>query len=60
MGLLINGYHDGVQFLHVHHSAGLRSVDNADRNYHAKWADDQNTWNKRKIMSLEDRLKYEN
>lgn len=57
MGMLINGYHDGIEFLHVHHSAGLRQVDNADRHYHAKWVSDQNTWNERKNMKLEERLK---
>lgn len=57
LGLLINGYGDGIQFLHVHHSAGLRQVDNADRQYHSKWAVDQNTWNMRKNMALEERLK---
>lgn len=57
MGMLINGYHDGIQFLHVHHSAGLRGVDEADRQYHAKWTSDQNTWNIRKNMTLEERLK---
>jgi len=57
MDLLISGYNDGIQFLHVHHSAGLRSVDNADKHYHAKWAVDQNTWNIRKNLTLEERLK---
>ena len=57
LSMLINGYHDGIQFLHVHHSAGLRQVDEADKHYHAKWAVDQNTWNIRKNMTLEERLK---
>jgi hypothetical protein len=57
LGMLINGYGDGIQFLHVHHSAGLRQVDVADRHYHAKWASDQNTWNTRKNWTLEERLK---
>lgn len=57
MGLLINCYPDGIQFLHVHHSAGLRGVDMADKHYHSKWKDDQETWNRRKKITLEERLK---
>lgn len=57
LDMIINGYHDGIQFLHVHHSAGLRGTDIADQHYHAKWSVDQETWNKRKKMKLEDRLK---
>jgi hypothetical protein len=57
MDMLINCYSDNMQFLHVHHSAGLRGVDAADRHYHSKWKDDQETWNKRKKMTLEERLK---
>jgi hypothetical protein len=57
LGLIINGYHDGIQFLHVHHSAGLRQPDQADQQYHSKWQVDQQTWNKRKLLPLEERLK---
>jgi hypothetical protein len=57
LGMLINGYHDGIQFLHVHHSAGLRKTDEADAHYHSKWQVDQQMWNKRKFLSLEERLK---
>ena len=57
LGMLINGYHDSIQFLHVHHSAGLRQTDQADAHYHSKWQVDQQTWNKRKLMKLEERLK---
>lgn len=57
LGMLINGYHDGYEFLHVHHSAGLRGVDEADKHYHSKWKDDQLTWNTRKLLPLEERLK---
>jgi hypothetical protein len=56
LGMIINGYHDGIQFLHVHHSAGLRQPDQADQQYHLKWQVDQETWNKRKLLSLEKRL----
>jgi len=59
LGILINGYHDGIQFLHVHHSAGLRDVDEADRRYHSKWKEDQEKWNTRKSLPLEERLKVE-
>ena len=57
LGMIINGYHDGIQFLHVHHSAGLRGVDEVDRRYHMKWKDDQEVWNKRKFLPLNERLK---
>lgn len=56
-GMIINGYHDGIQFLHVHHSSGLRQTDQADAHYHSKWQVDQQTWNKRKLLTLEERLK---
>ena len=56
LGVLVNGYHDGIQFLHVHHSAGLRGLDEADKHYHLKWREDQELWNKRKLMTLEERL----
>lgn len=57
LGMLINGYHDGIQFLHVHHSSRLRNPDDADKQYHKNWASDQEAWNKRKLMTLEERLK---
>ena len=57
MGMIINGFHDGIQFLHVHHSAGLRATDQADSHYHSKWIVDQDMWNSRKKMTLEERLK---
>lgn len=59
LGMIINGYHDGIQFLHVHHSAGLRGVDEADKHYHAKWREDQDRWNTRKLLPIEERLKVE-
>ena len=57
LGMIVNCYHDGIQFLHVHHSAGLRQVDNADQHYHSKWKVDQDTWNKRRKLTLQGRLK---
>lgn len=57
LGMIINCYHDGIQFLHVHHSAGLRATDQADVHYHSKWKVDQDMWNRRKKMKLEERLK---
>jgi hypothetical protein len=57
LGMLINGYHDNIQFLHVHHSAKLRNPDVMDQQYHNKWQSDQETWNKRKLLPLEERLK---
>lgn len=57
MDMIINCYPDNIQFLHVHHSAGLRGVDMADKHYHSKWKVDQETWNVRKKLPLEERLK---
>ena len=57
LGMIINCYQDNIQFLHVHHSAGLRQTDQADAHYHSKWQVDQQMWNKRKLMKLEERLK---
>lgn len=57
LGMLINGYHDNIQFLHVHHSAKLRNPDHLDQQYHHKWQVDQEMWNKRKLLSLEERLR---
>ena len=43
-------------FEHLHHSTGKRNVDLADQHYYSKWKDDEIMWNKRKIMTLEERL----
>lgn len=48
---------DTTTFEHLHYAAGKRNADVADQAYNAKWKDDEATWNKRKLMSVEDRLK---
>ena len=58
MGLLIdNRILDSTTFEHHHYAAGKRNADECDRHYHNKWKEDENTWNIRKNMSLEERLK---
>ena len=43
-------------FEHLHHSTGKRNIDLADQHYYSKWKDDELTWNKRRTMTLEERL----
>jgi hypothetical protein len=58
MNLLIDDrLTDETTFEHHHYAAGKRMSDNCDQQYHLKWKEDENMWNKRKLMSLEDRLK---
>lgn len=48
---------DNTVFEHLHYAAGKRNADQADQAYNAKWGEDDLTWQKRKKMSVEDRLK---
>lgn len=48
---------DDTLFEHLHYAAGKRNPDQADQEYNNKWAEDQVTWDKRKVMSIEERLK---
>ncbi len=47
---------DETIFEHHHYAAGKRNVDQADQAYNAKWKEDELTWNKRKIMPVEERI----
>ena len=59
-GLLIDDrINDPTIFEHLHHAAGKRNADQADQAYNAKWKDDEITWNKRKLMSVEERIKVQ-
>ena len=49
--------YDETTFEHLHYAAGKRNIDDADRAYNNKWKDDELTWIKRKMMSVEERLK---
>ncbi len=58
LGLLIDDrLTDTTIFEHLHHAAGKRNADGADQAYNAKWKDDEITWNKRKLLSVEERIK---
>lgn len=58
LGLLLDDrINDSTTFEHLHHAAGKRQADQADQAYNAKWKDDELTWNKRKIMPVEERIK---
>jgi hypothetical protein len=60
LGLLIdNRMSDETVFEHMHHAAGKRNVDQADQMYHMRWAQDEVNWNKRRVLSIEDRIKIE-
>jgi len=48
---------DNTIFEHLHYAAGKRPADQADQAYNSKWGEDDLTWQKRKLMSVEDRLK---
>ena len=47
---------DETTFEHHHYAAGKRHPDNFDRSYMNKWKDDEVTWNRRKMMTVEERL----
>jgi hypothetical protein len=43
-------------FEHLHHAAGKRRADQLDVQYHAKWQEDEKTWNSRKNIPVQQRL----
>lgn len=47
---------DETTFEHLHHASGKRVADDNDRQYYSNWRLDEETWNKRKKMTLEERL----
>ena len=58
LGLLIDDrLTDNTVFEHHHWAAGKRNADQNDQNYHNKWAEDEITWNIRKSMTIDERLK---
>jgi hypothetical protein len=48
---------DETVFEHLHYAAGKRNADMADKAYNDKWKEDELTWNRRKLMSVEERIK---
>lgn len=57
LGLLYDDrMNDATIFEHLHHAAGKRNADGADQAYNTKWQEDEITWNKRKLMSVEKRI----
>lgn len=60
LGLLYDDrLNDETVFEHLHYAAGKRNADQADRAYNAKWAEDDKTWQKRRLMSVEKRLEID-
>lgn len=58
LGLLIDERSmDNVIFEHLHWSSGKRQADINDQSYYDNFENDKKTWNKRKKMTLEERLK---
>ena len=58
LGILIDDrLNDETTFEHLHYAAGKRTADQADQAYNNKWQEDELTWNKRKLMSVEERIK---
>jgi len=47
---------DFTTFEHLHYAAGKRTADQADQAYNNKWKEDEVTWNKRKSMTVEERI----
>lgn len=47
---------DMTIFEHLHYAAGKRSADDMDKQYHRHWLDDESTWNKRRLMTVDERL----
>lgn len=57
LGLLYDDrMNDETVFEHLHYAAGKRNADQADQAYNAKWAEDDKTWQKRRLMPVEKRL----
>jgi len=50
---------DSTTFEHLHYAAGKRNADQADQAYNSKWKEDEVMWNKRKNMSVEERILVE-
>ena len=60
LGLLYDDrINDTTIFEHLHHAAGKRNADGADQAYNAKWKDDGITWNNRKLLPVEERIKVQ-
>ena len=56
-GLLIDErMTDITVFEHLHYAAGKRNADAADQAYNDKWKEDEDTWNKRKLLPVEKRI----
>ena len=55
--LIDNRLTDTTTFEHCHYAAGKRNADQNDVNYNKSWNKDSDTWNKRKNMPIEERLK---
>jgi hypothetical protein len=47
---------DETIFEHLHYAAGKRNADQADQAYNSKWAEDDVTWQKRKSMTVQERI----
>jgi hypothetical protein len=47
---------DATIFEHHHHASGKRKSDQFDQFYYSKWKEDEITWNKRKNVSVEERI----
>lgn len=57
LGLLIDDrMKDSTIFEHHHHASGKRRPDQFDQSYYGKWKEDEITWNKRKILAVEERI----
>lgn len=48
---------DETVFEHHHYAAGKRRVDQMDQAYNLKWKEDELTWNRRKNLPVEERIK---
>lgn len=48
---------DDTIFEHLHYVVGKRNADQADQIYNSKWTEDEVTWNKRKILDVNERIK---
>ena len=58
LGILIDDrMSDSTTFEHHHWVNNKRKPDQNDQSYHTKWKEDELTWNNRKIMDVQDRLK---
>jgi hypothetical protein len=55
--LIDDRINDETIFEHQHHASGKRNADIFDREYYSKWKNDEITWNERRNLKIEEKIK---